>query len=628
MTHLKITLGCLFAALLLIVSCEQEEKTLPPSLKLSQAELTVTAAGGQVSLEYTLENAVEGANVTVEPVESVDWVSDIDVAVAGKISLTVAANESEESREAEFTVSYPGLQENQSFKIVQQSAEPEPEPAPFEITVKSVATSSITLDVIPLDKEMNYILFVSPTEYVAGFPEDDDLFNDDMAYFEGEGIALESIVYKGDLIDHVESPVMPATAFTIYAYGVDVEAKTRLTDIVRVEATTNEIETIDVDFKVDLSVSGAAATLTVDPGSYDGWFYANIVEGLDPELVDDMLTTCYRFYLDDIALYLGMGMDPETILMVSGYQGQFTNTFNLEPEKEYTAIVFALDETPQLCSEPYYQVFRTEAVEPSDNVITMTTTDVTAHTATLNITTTNNDSYVWVQTDPASFEGYTDQEILDMIIAYYPIYNVYTGNRTESLSGLSADTDYMILAFGYSGGIVTTPLFKHVFTTPEEVTSDVAFEVKYDKWYSIEEVAELMPDEYGFYVNGWDCVLPMEVEADFESIDKYYYYLYDLSALSSMSDQDIKMDLMNNYSTTDPATVFIMSYDQQAVIAGFAIDKNGAYTKVWRSKPITVTEDGASHDAEEFVNWYNGVFGTKAFSNSFQKPNTVRVLEK
>ena len=625
MNHLKITILCLLSALFLIASCKPEEKTTPPSLKLSQSEVSVPAAGGTVTLDYTLENAVEGSVITVEPVEAVDWVSGIDVAVAGQIILTVAENEEENSRTAEFTVAYPGA-EDASFKIVQQPADPEP--APFEITVKDVKTSSITFDIIPLDKEMNYIFFVSPAEYVADFPEDDDLFNDDMVYFEGEGIDLASVALKGDQIDYVKSPVMPATTFTVYAYGIDLTAKTRLTDIVRVDVTSEEIKTVDVDFDVDVEVSGAAVTLSVDPGSYDGWYYANIVEGLDPEQVEDMLTTCYQFYLNDIALYIGMGMDPETILIVSGYQGALTKTYNLEPEKEYTAIVFALDETPQLCSEPYYQVFQTEKVEPSDNIITMTTTDVTAHTATLNITTTNNDSYVWVQTDPVSFEGYTDEEILQMIIDYYPIYNVYTGNRTEKLSGLSADRDYMILAFGYSGGTVTTPLFKHIFSTPEEATSDVAFEVKYDKWYSIEEVAELMPDEYGFYVNGWDCVMPMEVEADFESIDKYYYYMYDRSSLASMSDEDIKMDLMNNYSVTNPATVFIMSYGQEPVIAGFAIDKNGAYTKVWRSRPFTVTEEAASHDAEEFVNWYNGVFGTKAFSHSFPEPNTVRVLVK
>lgn len=625
MNPLKFALVCLLPASLLLPSCKPEEPTTPPTLKLSQTEISVPASGGAVSLDYSLDNAVEGSVISVEPVSEVDWITDIDLSVADKISFNVAANEAEESREAEFTVSYPGLLEEVSFTVIQQASEPVP--APFEIIVKDVQTSSITFDIIALDKEMDYIFFISPAEYVANFPDDDGLFNDDMEYFDQQGIALENEVMRGDQLDYVHSPVLPETEFTCYAYGVDVATKTRLTDIVRVNVTSGEIQMIDVSLDVNLEISGAAVTMSVDPGSYEDWYYMNIIEGLDPEQVD-MVQACYQFFYEDIALYVGLGMDPETILLVSCSQGETSETFNLEPEKEYVAIAFAVDGTPQLCSAPFYEVFQTEKVEPSDNIITMTTTDVTAHTATLNITTTNNDSYVWVQTDPVSFEGYTDEEILQMIIDYYPIYEVYTGDRTEYLSGLNADTGYMILAFGYSGGTVTTPLFKHIFTTPEEVTSDVAFEVKYDKWYSIEEVAELMPDEYGFYVGGWDCVMPMEVEADLESIDKYYYYMYELSALSGMSDEDIKMDLMNNYAITEPATVFIMSYGQEAVIAGFAIDKNGAYTKVWRSKPFTVTEDDASHDAEEFVNWYNGAFGTKAFSHSFPEPNVVRVLEK
>lgn len=625
MNPLKFALVCLLPASLLLPSCKPEEPTTPPTLKLSQTEISVPASGGAVSLDYSLDNAVEGSVISVEPVSEVDWITDIDLSVAGKISFNVVANEVEEIREAEFIVSYPGLLEEVSFTVIQQASEPVS--APFEIIVKDVQTSSITFDIIALDKEMDYIFFISPAEYVAGFPDDDDLFNDDMEYFDQQGIALENEVMRGDQIDYVHSPVLPETEFTCYAYGVDVATKTRLTDIVRVNVTSGEIQMIDVSFDVNLEISGAAVTMSVDPGSYEDWYYMNIIEGLDPEQVD-MVQACYQFFYEDIALYVGLGMDPETILLVSCIQGETSETYNLEPEKEYVAVVFAVDGTPQLCSVPFYEVFQTEKVEPSDNIITMTTTDVTAHTATLNITTTNNDSYVWVQTDPVSFEGYTDEEILQMIIDYYSIYEVYTGNRTEKLSGLSADKDYMILAFGYSGCTVTTPLFKHIFTTPEEATSDVAFEVKYDKWYSIEEVAELMPDEYGFYVNGWDCVMPLEVEADFESIDKYYYYMYDLNTLSSMTDEDIKMDLMNNYSNTEPATVFIMSYDQQSVIAGFAIDKNGAYTKVWRSRPFTVTEEEASHDAEEFVNWYNGAFGTKAFFNSFPEPNTVRVLVK
>ena len=67
---------------------------------------------------------------------------------------------------------------------------------------------------IPLDKEMDYIFFMSPADYVAQFPDDDALFNDDMAYFDQEGIALADAALRGDQMDYEQSPVLPATAFT------------------------------------------------------------------------------------------------------------------------------------------------------------------------------------------------------------------------------------------------------------------------------------------------------------------------------------------------------------------------------------------------------------------------------
>lgn len=84
----------------------------------------------------------------------------------------------------------------------------------------------------------------------------------------------------------MHSPVLPETEFTCYAYGVDVATKTRLTDIVRVNVTSGEIQMIDVSLDVNLEISGAAVTMSVDPGSYEDWYYMNIIEGLDPEQVD------------------------------------------------------------------------------------------------------------------------------------------------------------------------------------------------------------------------------------------------------------------------------------------------------------------------------------------------------
>lgn len=91
-----------FTGIVALAIVQTEEPATPPTLKLSQTEISVPASGGPVSLDYSLDNAVEGSVISVEPVSEVDWVTDIDLSVADKISFNVAANEAEESREAEF----------------------------------------------------------------------------------------------------------------------------------------------------------------------------------------------------------------------------------------------------------------------------------------------------------------------------------------------------------------------------------------------------------------------------------------------------------------------------------------------------------------------------------------------
>lgn len=623
MNPLKFALVCLLPASLLLPSCKPEEQTVAPALKLSQTEISVPASGGTVSLDYSLENPVEGSVISVDPVSEVDWITDIDLSVAEKISFNVVANEVEEIREAEFIVSYPGLLEEVSFTVIQQASEPVP--APFEIIVKDVQTSSITFDIIALDKEMDYIFFMSPADYVAQFPDDDALFNDDMAYFDQEGIALADAALRGDQIDYEQSPVLPATAFTCYAYGVDVAERTRLTDIVRVDVSSGEIPMVDVNFDVEIEVSGATVIMNVDPGSYEGYYYMNLVEGLDPDQAA-IVQTCYQIFYEDIAAYIGIGLDTETILMLVGEQGPASVTFDMEPEKEYTAVVFAVDDVPQLCSEPYCETVRTEAIQPSDNVITIDVTDITAHTANLSITTTNNDSYYWAQLEESTYGSFaTDEDLLNFIVTYMPIYSTYSGNYSTQLYGLNSKTNYMIIAFGYSGGTVTTSLFKKEFSTPQEQLSDVEFSVYHDKWYAIEDVAAIDPT-YEAYVGGWDCLLPLEARTDFEAVTEYYYATYDFNSIIGKSDEEIKMDLMNNYYPAGPSNVSISSYESQAVVVGFAIDKEGNYTSLYRSAPFTLTEEGASHDGQEFVDWYYSFYGAVSPS-AMKEPQPIRVYK-
>ncbi len=107
------------AALFLVNAC-QKEVVNPPTLKIPTTEFTADAAGGVVTVSYTLTNGVEGSKPSVDPVAEYKWVEDIAVETKA-IKVTVAKNETTEPRTADFTVSYPGA-DNVEFTINQAAA--------------------------------------------------------------------------------------------------------------------------------------------------------------------------------------------------------------------------------------------------------------------------------------------------------------------------------------------------------------------------------------------------------------------------------------------------------------------------------------------------------------------------
>lgn len=591
----------MIVALFAVLSCEEEKiPELVPSIQLGETEITISSEGGEVSLDYSLENPRDGASITVEPVNPVDWVSDINVFQEGVISLSVAENDSEQQRKAEFQITYPGIEENIFFTILQEASN-----VPFEITIKEIEKTSITLDVTPEDKEMSYILFMSPSDYVNGFEDDDDLFADDMDYFESSGTDISEIAFKGELTDYVYSPVLPSTEYVVYSYGIDVETKSRLTDIVRVNVSSAELELIDVDFDVKTTVNGATITAKVVPESYDGWYYIDIYEYIDSEK-NDMTQVCFQLFYEKVSLYLALGVAPSDIMTLLASKGEINETYDLEPEKKYTLVVFAIDDTPLLCSEPYVASFETEAIKPSENVLSIKFDDITAHSAKLTITPTNNDSFAWYQVEEGLYTNFdSEAELVEYILSYNPPYNLYTSETIAELSGLKAESTYYVIAFGYSGGELTTSVFKNSFTTNQEQVSDVSFKVNYDKYYAIEDVVAKDPT-FEYYAGNWDCLIPLEAETDFEKVKEYYYGCYDISDIGSLSDDEVKNRLITDFSSGNPTSVSIASYGYTMIAVGFAVDLEGNWTKLYRSKPLTLTEEGASHDADEFLDWYYG----------------------
>lgn len=102
------------------VACSDDEDpqvgpTGDPELQLtSESVMNFAADGGKGTITYSLKNKVDG----VEPTATcaADWVSDLKVGAA--VTFAVAANETEDAREADIVVSY----DDQSFKVTVKQA--------------------------------------------------------------------------------------------------------------------------------------------------------------------------------------------------------------------------------------------------------------------------------------------------------------------------------------------------------------------------------------------------------------------------------------------------------------------------------------------------------------------------
>ena len=110
----------LLALPLALVSCEKPVETpdgpTPDVVTLSvtsEKEVNFTAEGGEATIAYTLENAVEEALATAST--EAKWITVGDV-TASTIAYSVASNESEEERSAVITVSYNDLKQEVTIK--------------------------------------------------------------------------------------------------------------------------------------------------------------------------------------------------------------------------------------------------------------------------------------------------------------------------------------------------------------------------------------------------------------------------------------------------------------------------------------------------------------------------------
>lgn len=114
---------------------DEPEVPASPVLTVTNELSEIGADGDIATIQYSLENPVEGKSVTAT--SDVDWINTFDYSVSGEISFIVDANETTSVRLGEVVLSYEGA-ESKTVTVKQaaaESAEPEePEGETVEVT--------------------------------------------------------------------------------------------------------------------------------------------------------------------------------------------------------------------------------------------------------------------------------------------------------------------------------------------------------------------------------------------------------------------------------------------------------------------------------------------------------------
>lgn len=602
--------------LAVLTGCKDEPVAVdPPMITFNQTEWTVENAGGQLAVGYSIANPVEGASIEVTT--EATWIANIDTTIEGVIMFDVLENEVEEAREALVSVAYATMETPATFVVKQAAADP----APFVFENFQTGLRSYGADIYPVDKEAPYIIFASTANYIEiqDLQSDEALFADDMDYFryvaEYYGMELTEmlaeIVYYGDQVGYyADQGVVPGARYVIYAYHVNLEDATLASKIVRVPFTTERPAQIEADFEMYASVNGAFVLWDIQPQGYEGRYFCDVVSIEDFHNAfgenGDLEEYICEYTNELMAAYIDQGNAIRDIQVALCLQGDMSFAVtSLKPEKEYAFFAIAIDEeTCFAASKPTYQVIETEKVEASDMQFDIEISNISARAATISyIPSTAQDPFAANCLPKEQFDsfGETDEEKLSVMTAMYA-FNTVMGGQTYEFTNLTPETEYVAFAFGYNGGLLTTPIFTETFTTPSAEQARVVLQLTNFDYYDVPSVAALDSRFAGFAAYTNMVFFPIDVSVEPAS-DQCYFQMFALQGKESFTDDQWIAELLYAGVQNDFSRSSLFSYDTPYIFVGFACDQNGTYGPLYK-KEFTFTRDGVS-DPQGYVDWFN-----------------------
>lgn len=375
MQNLKAFVAIIMASLtLLMVSCETEGKVdpnNPPKLVLDTYTLNIDGGGGDIPLYYKLTNPVKGGEFEVSSTE--EWVSLKEV-TSTTIVLHIEPSDSKEERLAMVTIKYPGMQSSTKVTVLQDKQILNN----FTFEVSNVTYNGCTVHYKPIEKSLPYMANVIDAEYFkhSGVSQEEAFIEAEMSNYialaERNNMSLEELmgritpqlIYTGDAVRQFTG-MQPGATYVIYSYGITFTGNS-YTVTTPMHSTIVELpmpQLYDIQFKINNTTSGTISTINIDPGDWSGYYSVQIAPddslyyvAPGTQISEGIIRGLANKFFTNARNAMKSGATAEQFLRSNCYSGPQNLTMQLQPDKDYMVIVFAVEskngEIPVMRSMP------------------------------------------------------------------------------------------------------------------------------------------------------------------------------------------------------------------------------------------------------------------------------------
>ena len=547
----------------------------------------------------------------------------------------------------------------------QDVKEPTPEnPTPenptgltFEIELDEVTYSSVSYTITPSDLEAEYLCMLYDAETVEEFTQDKYLIATLYQELEAEartmGMTLAEFLPeytdKGILEDQFVG-LAPESDYYILVFGVDpannYEACTELT---KEKFSTEAFEKLDVTFEIETTVDGNTAEYVITPSDQETiWYFYTVPTAsyeyyLSPEAYnmseDQFLLYCLQMQIDG---YRSAGYDDNTILNALFHKGTLTlQAKDLHANTGYTNMIagFVIDESGVITiatdvTTTTYTTGDAKAVELSFEI---SVSDVETNRAAIKITPSDNSkTFCWMVME---WDGVaTADEVMNEIVTMYGAWMnngmmLYSGVQDYTGGPGSAykyrldapDTDYLVIAFGYAGGITTEAKMVTFRTLPAPGAELTEFTMSATNVSPYGFTVGITPSEASTYYI-FDVIEPADWD-ETAAVEAINAGVAEILEMQQMYDPNVTLSqVLSMYYYRGAYNVTVSGMTPETTVMGYicAIDhKTGTVARTHVFNPLaTTTKVGDITPTVELVGNYSGkeengtIFGDAAYTEN------------